>query len=776
MNGPLSHLRVVDCTDLRGALAGRLLADLGADVVKVDSPEGEPDRAAQPLAWLYRNANKRGTRTRAGDARFEALLGEADVLLENVGPQGHRRHEALRPASVRRRHPRLVHVALSDFGLSGPRAAWRLEPLPAFAASGGLHASGFPDHPPCWLPGFLAHDCASVFGVAGAIAAVLDRARHGDGQTIEIATQEAALNALNPWSIPLEAYNRIYPMIPTAPPRNADGNYYVLPVSDGFVRILPATSSQWAAFLDLLRHPEALEGPEWNQFVWRLLNVDLIRAVAGEALQDRPRAAVVDEGHRLGVPIGPVNTPEEFIEEAQTKVRGFFRATGFQGVGNAPFAAAPFVFSRTPVTLRRRAPVAEDDDQSGFGPSSQELQASDATQPLLAGMRVLSLGVVAVLPETTWLLAELGAEVVKIESRTKLDPLRAVTIDPSEPNKSFTFNAGHRGQKSVLVNLTTAAGRALVLRLAAQADIVVENNRGGVVRAWGLDYDDIRKVRPDVIYLASQGYGRGGPLGETQAFGPMNSSFAGTQWMWNFPGVPYPGGTSLNHPDHIASKLGACAILAALEHRRRTGEGQFIDMAQTEAAAFLVGEVYLQKAVTGIPTAPRGNAVDHACPHGVYPADGDDRWIAIAITADAQWDAFVRATGVPATGSMATLAGRMAARDEVDALVAGWTKGLDGEAAATILQNAGISAMPVQNGDDHRRDAHLLARGALPEVTHAEVGPERHAGNPIRPSRMPMVVAAAAPCLGAHTSEVLGGWLGLSEAELRQLEDDGICK
>src|SRR5262245_18724218 len=214
---PLAHVRVVELTDLRGAFAGRILADLGADVVKVEPPEGDPGRRRPPFAggrpaadrslpFLYRNANKRGVRLDLHDAdgwhRFLALWANADVLVEKLGPAGARRH-GLAPDEVHARHPHLVHVAISDFGADGPHAAWRLEALPAFAASGALHVCGFPDRPPCWLPGHLAHDCASAFAVAGALAALLDRARTGLGQTLEVSVQEAAVNAIIPWPFPL---------------------------------------------------------------------------------------------------------------------------------------------------------------------------------------------------------------------------------------------------------------------------------------------------------------------------------------------------------------------------------------------------------------------------------------------------------------------------------------------------------------------------------------------------------------------------------------------
>ena len=785
----LAHLRVLDLTDLRGALAGRLLADLGADVVRLEPHAGDPERLRPPfvgdlagpersLAFAYRHANKRGVTadldTAAGWERLVALCDAADVLVENCDP-ARRARLHLTPGEVRVRHPHLVHVVLADCGLDGPNSGWRLEALPAFAASGALYCCGFPDRPPCWLPGHAAHDCASTFGAAGALVAILDRARSGIGQTVEVSVQEAALSGLYPWGIPLADYQRHYPMIASSPPRAADGNYMVLPCADGYVRVLPATTAHWRGFVKLVGSPEALEGPEWEFLPFRIMNGDLTRALATEALQSRLRREVVDEGRRYGVPIGPVNTPEEFVRETQTIVRGYFRHLPETPLGAAPVAVAPFAFSRTPVSLRRGAPRANEDDAVGF-PPREPGAATGGSGPLLAGVKVLSLGVVAVGPEVGWLLAELGADVVKVESRTKLDPLRAVTLEPDAPNKAFTFNDENRGHESVLADLSTDGGRALVRDLCARADVVIENNRGGVVRHWGLDYDDVRRLRPDVVYLASQGYGRGGPLGEVPGFGPMNGAFAGACHLWNHPDAPYPGASALNHPDHVASKLGLVAVLAALEHRRRTGEGQLIDMAQSETTAFLLGEVYLEEPCTGRPAEARGNAVPWACPHGVYPSAGDDRWVAIAVVGDDAWERLRVALGWPDDPTLATLASRLARITEIEARVSAWTRARTAADATATLQAAGVSAAPLYDSDDLRVDAHLVARGAIVTVEHGEIGPERHAANPLRLSRTPITPAGASPLLGEHTEAVLARWLGLDATAVARLRDAGVCK
>jgi benzylsuccinate CoA-transferase BbsF subunit len=441
----------------------------------------------------------------------------------------------------------------------------------------------------------------------------------------------------------------------------------------------------------------------------------------------------------------------------------------------------------TPALLRCAAPALGADaagfskrhvDEAASEPAGLKPAAAAEATPAapLAGMRVIDLGVGAVGPEVCWVLAELGAEVIKIESRANLDFLRAVTIEPDTPNRAWTFNDECRGQKSVCLDLRTVRGRELALQLCANADVVVENNRGGVVATWGLDYEDVRRVRPDVIYVASQGFGRGGPLGEAQAFGPLNSSFAGANWLWNHPEAPYPAGVALNHPDHIASKLAAVAVLAAVAHRRRTGEGQCIEMAQTEAAAYLLGEFYLEGPCTGVAPVQRGNAVEYAVPHGVYPCRGEDRWCAIAVIGDDAWQRFFTCLGWSPRAHWATLEGRLAARAEIDARVSEWTRTREPEEVATTLQAAGVSAMAVLSPDDSRADAHLAARGAIVTVQHPEIGAERHIGNPVRMSRTRLVTAGAAPLLGADTEAVLIDVLRLAPADVERLIADGVCR
>jgi crotonobetainyl-CoA:carnitine CoA-transferase CaiB-like acyl-CoA transferase len=771
---PLAGWRVVDLTSIRGALCGRILADLGADVVLAVPPDAA-DAALETTAHRFRHAGKRGMRldpaTAAGRAQLDDLLTDADVLVEDLGPAA-RRAAGLDPDDVAARHAHLVHVALTDLGLAGPRAGWHLEPLPALAASGALFASGFPTSPPTAAPGHLAHDCAAVHGALGAVAAVLDRERTGLGQLVEVSAQEAALAGTTPWSVIIEDYLSVNPHLPVAGTRNADGNYWVLPAADGWVRCVIGTRAQWDGFVSLLGRPDALVGDEWHQPFFRVMNLDVIRMVAAERLADRTRAELFEQALALGTTVGVLHSASEFVAHPQVRARGFFVDSGFPGLAGAPFARAPWTFSATPTVLDRPAPGPSDDDRTGFA-ARPAVAPTGGDGLLLAGVRVVEFGVAAVVPELCWMLSELGADVVKIESEAHPDVLRQTGM--GRINCGFAFNAECRGRRSVALDLTTERGRELAFQLCARADVVAENHRGGVLERAGLGYEAIRAVNPGVISVASQGYGTGGPFGEMPAFGPLNSGFNGVHLLWNQPDAPYPCGTSLNHPDHIAGKLLAVAVLAALGHRARTGEGQRVEMAQTEAGAYLVGEVYLDTVVRGCDPLPLGNGRPDAAPHGVYPSAGDDRWVAIAVADDPAWACLCQALGWAPDAAHATATGRVADRDALDARLAAWTRERTADEAAELLQAHGVSAMPVMGPADHHADRHLAARRAIVRLEHPEVGPERHVANPTRWSRLATRVAASAPCLGADTEAVLAE-LGLDATDVAHLRETGVCR
>ena len=788
-NGPLYGLRVVDVTDIRGALCGRLLADLGADVLRVAVCEED---LKDSWEHKFRNANKRrlgsnktGLDITNKNDREELLevLETADVLIENLGHKLLLEYNFL---NLNKKFPNLVHISISDFGLSGPHSDWRLEPLPAFSTSGAHEVSGFPHMSPCWLPGFMAHDCASVFGAVGAVIAIMDRRRTDSGQMVEISVQEAALNGMNPWSLLYEDYLEKNPYLPAAGGRSADSAYWVLPAKDGWVRTVIGGVAHWKGFLEVIGKPEALSGSEWEILGFRVQNSDVIRLVSSPELSKKTKAELFEESQRAGTMIGPIHSLEEFINHPQIKHREFFIQTGWEGMEDVFVASTPWKLEKTPASLRLRAPMAKasgetnwlDEESKTFCPTNNlKVKNQNSKALLLEGIRVIEFGAAAVVPEMCWILTELGAEVIKLESRTHPDVLRiseSVHLDAR-----FAFNAECRGRKSVALDLASDKGREIAFDLCVGADVIAENFRGGVLEKMGLGYEALSTKNPELIYVSSQGYGIGGPMAKTPAFGPINSAFAGINALWNhseedLEGL-YPCGTSLNHPDHIAGKMLALAVLSAIDYKNRTGSGQLIDMSQAEAGAYLMGEFYMEPGGR----KANGNRSTHIVPHDVYEAISE-KWISIVAKTDEEFANLVQVIGGDIGGDTIppewqNAKGRLEHREEIDAWISKWTKTQDPLEATKTLQYMGVSAMMVQGPRDHHNDAHLKERDYIVELNHPVVGMEHHTGNPLNMGKTKLETAGPSPCLGADTEEVLTRILKMTSDQVQELIANKTC-
>ncbi|HET7738215.1 MAG TPA: CoA transferase [Tepidiformaceae bacterium] len=388
----------------------------------------------------------------------------------------------------------------------------------------------------------------------------------------------------------------------------------------------------------------------------------------------------------------------------------------------------------------------------------------------LEGLRVVSLCVGAVMPELTKLMAEYGADVIKIESEITPDFMRRVAGDLEN---SAGWSEANRNKRSFAVNLKSDEGRDLVRRLAADADVMGENYRGDVVDAWGLGYEDIRAVNPSIIYVSSQGFGRGGPNEKYPTFGPNLAPSFGLTYLWAHPDDPMPIGGTLNHPDHLAGKIGLIAVMAALEHRRQTGEGQFIDLAQAEAGAHMMGEHFLEYTYNAREPAARGNRSPVAAPQGSYPCAGEDRWCVLSVQSDAEWDRFCGAIDQPALATdprFASLALRIANHDALDTIIKAWTATREPREVAQALQSAGVAAGWVQNAIDHLEDSHLQARHAYVEIDHPVAGRRTFPNNTIaRLSETPVLPTRRAPLLGEHTDEICREMLGLDADTIADL-------
>jgi benzylsuccinate CoA-transferase BbsF subunit len=402
-------------------------------------------------------------------------------------------------------------------------------------------------------------------------------------------------------------------------------------------------------------------------------------------------------------------------------------------------------------------------------------------------------GWVAVGPVLSSLLAEFGAEVIKVESSRRLDycrliptPIRedehvadALAMRAAEVDRVPLFHQYNRGKLGITVDLRHPQASTVLTRLVARSDVVVENFSPSVLRRAGLDYAALAQARPDLVMISCSAVGQGGPWEDVRTFAPSLTSLAGLERLIGYEGERAIGALTLGYGDPSNAHHGFFAVLAALWHRARTGRGQRIDMSQLEATAGLVGEALLDLAMNGRVWATQGARHASMAPHGHYPAAGHDAWVAIACATDAEWLGLRRAMGDPAWARdprFATLDARIALRASRDEAVSEWTRGRSPDEATARCQAEGVPATPVLGLDAHRTHPHFVARSTVVDVTHPSVGPMALYTSPIKLSATPGRIDGTAPCLGEHNETVFRGLLGLDPDEYSRLCADGVIR
>jgi crotonobetainyl-CoA:carnitine CoA-transferase CaiB-like acyl-CoA transferase len=397
----------------------------------------------------------------------------------------------------------------------------------------------------------------------------------------------------------------------------------------------------------------------------------------------------------------------------------------------------------------------------------------------LAGIRVADFTWVWAGPHCTLQLAHLGAEVIRVETANR--PCVTRMLPPfaefqTGPNRSGYFNQYNQGKKSITLDLKRPEAIAVAKRLVAASDVVVENFAAGVMDRMGLGYDVLRALRPDLVMIALSGYGAAGPDHDKVSYGPAQVPLSGMSSLTGYRGFP-PMHVGISYGDPTGGLHGACAVLAALMHRARTGEGQYIDLSQWETSIAVLGEGVLAQTMNGAAPARDGNRDPHMAPHGVFRADGNDSWVAIAVEDDAAWTRLAQVLGRPELATdarFASLAARKRHEDELEEIVGAWTAARTAEHAVDELQAADVAAFVSARNADLAEDPHLRARGYFVELEHPEVGRRIHAGVPWRMTANESRVRAPAPCLGADTDQVLRDVCGYGDAEIAALRDGDV--
>ncbi len=775
LSHPLAPYRVLELGTGAAALCGRVLADLGAEVVKLEPLAGDPMRGEEPsadgvgISFLWYNANKRGAAADLGDAsttaRVRDSLSSFDVLIDGNEPGWLAKH-GLDPTSLRRDFPELIIASVSHFGQTGPYRDWQGSALVDYALAGALLRCGLPEFAPCAPPYRLPYAMGGITAASAIVAALWERGRSGMGDWLDCSVLEA-IQAQADWSVP--GYGTTGHMAKRA---GAGPLFRLYPADDGWVRVINLSIKQWSALKAWIGDCPEISGPEWDNPLFRGANLAVQEKVFARHFTGKTKVDLYGDGQRHGVGIVPIYSPAEVMEDAHFGIRGTF----------VPFTLPSGRKVRAPggfVRMDGAAPISPS-PAPALKPSLEALDGirttlapSGSSALPLAGIRAIEVGSGAVAPEIARILGELGADVIKLESRRQIDFMR---LQGANIEASMGWASSNRSKRSVRLDLQSPRGREISQALAAQADIIIENNTAGVMDRLGIGYADVSATNPEVVYVSSQAFGATGPSSSYGGFGPTNQAVSGTSYLWNHPNPSKPEGVQVIHPDHLLGRMGAMCAIAALDEVRRTGKGQHIDLGQAEFAIACLAEAFIESDASGCSVEPRGNENLIGAPHGVFPCMGDDQWIAITVESDDQWLRLVDLVGEQSwkdDPSFATAEGRRAARQLVEAQLGAWTSQFPAVALMRRLQGAGIPAGAVYSTVQVLADVHFNERGFFQTITHPVMGAVRMEGVPFRAESMQLDGPRRAPLFGEHTSEVLREWLGFDEAAVSSVEASG---
>ena len=795
--GALTGLRVLDLTGRMGGYCGRLLANLGANVILIEPPGGDPMRHEGPfkndtshpeqsLSFAAYHTNKRGIVMNFEDLgdqqKFHELVRNADVLIEDK-PIGYLVRHGLGYDQLKAINPTLVMTSISGFGLSGPYRDFKAPSIVAFAMGGLMNLCGHPGRAPLMGPCDVAYHLGSVHAAFGTLVALFNRAATGAGEHVDVSLQDVL--AADPF---LRIITR-YSVTGEVPERTGHSQSTTVAETyqckDGFARIFVNQPDHWKRFLEWLGRPPELLDPKYENVQSRLpLRQTIDRLVEARTLNYEAKK-FFEEFQALRLAAAPINAPSAFLADEQTRHRAYLTQVEHAHLGRHQFPGDPYRFSESPWCVARGAPLRGEHQSeierewaqpSAWRSESNSTGGSTATvRGPLAGVRVISFPTGIVGPALGSLLAEHGAEVISIEAgRSTRSPQRGQKFQIASDLES------NRDRKRIVLDMKHPDGLALAQKLIGKSDVVVENFSARVMASWGLDYPRVKALRPDIIMASLQAFGQTGPRRDYVSFGPILMSYSGMAYLWRDPEIERPGAACQTaFPDYIAPSYGALAIMAALNFRARTGKGQYIDISQAETAASMLGPAYLTYLISGREPMAQGNFSATAAPHGCYRCKGDDRWCAISVQTQEEWIRFCEFAGHREWLSDVKFAdptARIANRKELDYWIETWTSKYTPHQIMLMLQREGIAAGVVQTAEDLYRDPHLRERGFAREVYHSQVGWVTRAGPSVRLTEHGYAPAGQAHVASEDNEAVLGEILGLSNAEIRDLTERQVLR
>jgi crotonobetainyl-CoA:carnitine CoA-transferase CaiB-like acyl-CoA transferase len=840
----LTGLRVLDLTTGGALLCGRLLADLGADVILVEPPQGNPARWRAPfwhdqpgldssLYWLAYAHNKRSVtldvRQDSGRDILRQLIGSADILVESF-PPCYLNDLELGYTHVAQRNPRLIMTSITPYGQTGPRRHYRATDLTLMAMGGSAHLVGEPGRAPLRIGFPQAELHAGAEAAVATLLALQYRHRADVGQHVDVSAQACVV-----WTLMNATH---YPAL-GKPTRNRSGAHrdslpgkrrMIYRCQDGYVAAIffggaiAAQSCrnlvQWMRDTGMApAHLLEIDWDEWDDVYLASLGkdaqaeIDRVEAALESFFARFTMRQLYEQALQRRLLLAPVSNAQTIVEDPQLHARAFFQNVEQPRLGAVLQLPGAFArFSAAPLQRGQSAPGLGEHNadilvhELGFPPALVDAQKHANTPYLwprpplpqpdeapltrqqpqrskqpLQHVRVLDLSWYGVGPIGTKYLADHGADVIKVESALRPDGLRKAPPwhgEEVELDNSQFFAAYNTSKRSIALNLKTPAAQHIVRDLVHKwATVVVESFTPGTMARLGLAYTTLQALRPELIMLSTCMQGQTGPHAHHAGFGNVLASLSG---FYHFTGYedsgPMP--TYGAYTDFVVCRFAGLALLAALEHRRRTGAGQYIDLAQYEASLHLLTPTLLDYTANQRLTPRLGNRCPGAAPHGIYRCKGDDRWCAIAVTTEDEWQALSQVLGQSWTRAsrFATLAARLQHVQELDRHIEDWTRQLPSFTVMEQLQRAGVPAGVVQNGVDLHRDVQLQHRGFFVELDHPRMGRVRYDGHQFHLSDSPGALWAPAPLLGQHTDEVLRDIVHLPPRIIAQLRHDRVLQ
>ncbi|OBK95331.1 cag pathogenicity island protein [Mycobacterium asiaticum] len=770
----LRGVRVVEwATEISGPYCTKLFADLGAEVIKIEAPGGDPFRrrtfGAQSDAgalFKFLNAGKRSV-VGTSLADLEPLIDSADVFVDSLGPG------ALDREALLRRAPHLVIVALTPYGLTGP---YRDRPSTEFtiqAESGTLALRGRPDQPPIQAGGRVFEWVMASYAAVAALSALRKAQLGGAGEIVDCSLLEACHVSASGFA---DLYHELAGRPPLIVPARQVEIPSIEPTADGWVGFNTNTRQQFESFLAMIGRLDILDDdPAWALATTRWERRDEWNRIVREWTTQRSTGEIVALASDLRIPVSPVNNGQTVLDHPQFAVRGVW---GTYADGSFTHPLAPYrIDGRRPAPAAGAPSVGEMVKGSAH---NRITTAADCAPGLpLAGVRIIDATAWWAGPSSTHILAALGADVIHLESTDHPDGARmaaaAFANQPQWWERSGMYLATNANKRGLTLDLSSPEGRELLFGLVECSDILVENFSPRVFDNFAITWEAVSERNPRLLMVRMPAFGLDGPWRNNVGFAQTMEQMTGMAWVtgheYDQPRIPR------GPCDPLAGMHSAFAMLAGLRRRDETGRGSLIEVSMVESALNAAGEQVVEFTAYGNLISRLGNRSRDAAPQGLYPCAGTERWLAISVTTDEQWRLLKSALREPDWSNdpaLDTHDGRVRAHDVIDKHLEQWAAQHDSAAAAQLLIENGVPAADLADARVGSMHPQLAARGFFESLDHPIVGRHHVPAIPFRYRSVQTWYRSAAPTLGQDNASILGDLLGLDAASIAALTEKGV--